>query len=82
MGFPHIQITTKNTQSSVTIDGQEIKGIREIYFEHKPLEAPVLTLKLLALDLSFDGEFLPQLPEPFNKYYEPTKHNFDAEVIE
>lgn len=70
MSTPKIHIKTTNARSIVTIDGQEIKGIRDIYFEHKPLEVPILTLKIVALDTTFDGHFLPRLPEPLNKYYE------------
>lgn len=82
MNYPKIHIETKNARSVVMIDGQEIKGIRDIYFEHKPQEAPILTLKIAALDLSFDADFLPILQPPFDKYYEPRKHDYGVEITE
>ena len=50
--YPEIRIETRNVRSKVTIDGHEIRGIRDIRFSHKPLEAPILTLDILGMDLS------------------------------
>lgn len=74
--YPEIRIETRNARSKVTIDGQEIRGICDIRFSHKPLEAPILTLDILGMNLSFDGNFWPRLPEPFSKFYELKKPKY------
>ena len=71
--IPHIEIRTDGVFGTVTIDGQEINGVRRLEFvmdaETSGHTAPVLRMDLLATDLTIDTYVLPELPEPFKNWY-------------
>lgn len=74
---PHIEIKTEGILTTVTVDGNELHGIRRLEFiadaETSGHTAPILRLDLLATDLTIDTCILPELPEPFKNWYEPRR---------
>lgn len=65
----HILIKTSGIRTELFIDGKKVNGVREITFEKKAGEAPVVCVDLKAVDMEIDGELIPELPEVFKPFY-------------
>ncbi len=71
MAIPKVEIKNRGITTKIFIDGQEIDHVRSVHFSHEAGgELPVLSIQFVAADLYLDGEFVPALPEPFDKWYE------------
>lgn len=68
--MPHkVEITSKTGRTKIKIDGLEVQA-SSVRFEHSGIDnIPELVLHIPALDVSLDTDFLPSLPEPWNKFY-------------
>ena len=54
--YSRIEIkSTDGIYAKLYIDGHVVHGVRSLKFEKKALDMPVLTLDLLALDISIDS---------------------------
>jgi len=70
---PRIEVKTKGLNSRVYVNGQELHGVRTVHFTHEAGKLPVMSVDYVAADLYLDGEFVPTLPHPFDKWYEHKK---------
>lgn len=55
MNAPKIEIKTQGSVGHVIIDGHEIKGVRSADFHMNATELPIITLDLVAIDLTIDS---------------------------
>lgn len=69
---PHIVIKTNWAKTEIFVDGKKLENVRKISFSKDRLKMPVLSIDLLAADVTIDSEVIPELPEVFRDYYEPT----------
>lgn len=67
--IPKIEIRTNGVTSDVFIDGAKINNVRAVRFSHNGGDIPLMSLEFVAADLYLDGEFVPALPKPFDKWY-------------
>lgn len=80
--LPKIEIKTKNIQTHVLIDGQELVGVRSLRFEQRAGERPVMTVEFAGADFYIDGQFVPALPKPFEKWYKAKTPSEMGEVLQ
>lgn len=72
--LPKIRIEVKNgLGTQIFVDNKEIKGVREVRFKKTGGEVPVLEMDFILCDVEINGQWLPQLPEIFEAYYERKK---------
>ena len=68
---PHIVIKTNWARTEIFVDGKKLEKVRKISFIKDRLKMPVLTIDLLAADVTIDSYLIPELPEVFRGFYEP-----------
>lgn len=68
---PHIVIKTNWAKTEIFVDGKKMEGVRGISFSKDRLKMPVLSIDLLAADVTIDSYLIPELPEVFRGFYEP-----------
>ncbi len=68
--FPKIEIKNKGVRTEIIVDGQPLQGVRGFNLSQKGGEFPVLTLDLMACDMTVDTACIPALPDVFAGWYE------------
>ena len=68
--FPKIKIKNEGVGTKIVVDGQELRGVRGFSLSQKGGEFPVLTLDLIACDMTVDTACIPALPDVFSAWYE------------
>lgn len=80
--LPKIEIKTKGIQTRILIDEQELAGVRSLRFEHRAGGVPVMTVEFAGADFYIDGQFVPALPKPFEKWYKAKTPSETGEVLQ
>lgn len=71
MDHPKLHIETDGTYAKISINGTEIHDVRSYEIRHDACNIPILRLEINALNLDFETEWMPELPEPWCRWYEP-----------
>lgn len=80
--LPKIEIKTKGAQTDIIIDGQKLPGVRSVKFEHNLGYVPIITVDIAGADFYIDGQFVPALPKPFEKWYKAKTPSEMGEVLQ
>ena len=67
------RIIEKNGKCEISIDGQEIQEVTAYSIKHRAGGLPIIQLDVLASNLSFESDYLPALPKPWDAFYEPKR---------
>lgn len=69
--FPTVHIENKGVATKVYVDGEELKGVKNIEFSHDKAKdsLPVLKIELLAESISIDTVQVFELPEIYHPFY-------------
>ena len=66
-----VKITSDTTKGTISLDGTDISNyVSGIHYDHCANELPRLTIDIIPFKTLIDGNAIPELPEPFNKWYE------------
>ena len=83
--MPHIKITTDGiTDTRLFIDGKEVQGVTGIHFSQNYKQnagVPILQIDLKATDVELDIKRIPELPEPFNRFYVSVEQLWNSKLI-
>ena len=68
--IPKIEIRQKGILTEIYIDGTRLNGVRGFSISQKGGQMPILSLDLLACDMTIDTACIPALPDVFQGWYE------------
>ena len=69
---PHIVIKTDWVSTEIFVNGKRLERVKKVSFSKDGMNMPVLSIDLVATDVTIDSNVIPELPEVFRGYYEPT----------
>ena len=58
----HVEIKREESRTTVTLNGQEVRGVRYVSFSQKAGELPILNLELVCEKVSIDSPILMHVP--------------------